>query len=545
MRFIRVVFCVLCVLCGTTLAQSNAIPFVNLALNPTSVTPGSQAFTLTVTGTGFAPTAVLKWNRSPRLTEVISSTELKATINAVDVAKARTASVTVTNPPPGGGTSSAVFFPIRVPSLAVAMTGKQVFSGATVTAVGDFNNDGKLDVVWYGNGLLNVSFGNGNGTFQAPISTTVSQFQVDQLIAGDFNGDGNLDVVAIESMGSSWMGQIYLGNGNGTLTQSGAIGTSSGGGATNFVISADFNHDGYSDLYLTASNLGSQWFSILLGIGDGTFSYGWRYQEQWVGGYGRAAVGDFNGDGKLDIAAPDWSTTEIFLGNGDGNFQNPTTTFGGNDPYLITADMNHDGKLDLILDNCIALGKGDGTFSFARCGAYSGQTAAVGDFNGDGHLDVAVTGAILLGAGDGTFLNSFRINGGGAGEVGDFNNDAMLDMISPNGVLLLQTTAGLSPASLVFGNQNVGTKSSPQTATLTNVGASALVINGISIAGTGYANFKQTNNCGLSLPAETSCTINVTFNPKAVGTFSPSVKVSYKGVGSPLKIALSGTGVTA
>ena len=163
--------------------------------------------------------------------------------------------------------------------------------------------------------------------------------------------------------------------------------------------------------------------------------------------------------------------------------------------------------------------------------------------HGDGNLDVAVTGAILLGAGDGTFLNSFRINGGGAGEVGDFNNDGMLDMISPNGVLLLQTTAGLSTTSLVFGNQNVGTKSSPQTATLTNVGASALVINGISIVGTGYANFKQTNNCGLSLAAGTSCTINVTFNPKAVGTFSPSVKVSYKGVGSPQKVALSGTGV--
>src|SRR6202795_502288 len=207
MRFIRVVFCVLSVLCGTTLAQSNAVPFVNLGLSPTSVAPGSQAFTLTVTGTGFAPTAVLKWNRSPRLTEVISSTELRATINAADVAKARTASVTVTNPPPAGGTSSAVFFPIRVPSLAVAMAGKQVFSGAIVTAVGDFNNDGKLDVVWYGNGLLNVSFGTGNGTFQTPISTTVSSFRVDQLITGDFNGDGKLDVVALESAGSSWMAQ--------------------------------------------------------------------------------------------------------------------------------------------------------------------------------------------------------------------------------------------------------------------------------------------------------------------------------------------------
>jgi IPT/TIG domain len=182
MRLLRVVFCILTVLCAKTRAQSNAIPFVNLALSATSVAPGNGSFTLTVTGTGFAPTASVNWNRTPRLTEVISSTELKATINASDVANARTASITVTNPPPGGGTSNPVFFPIRVPPSGVAMIGKQVFQGASLTAVGDFNNDRKLDVVWSDNILLYVSLGNGDGTFQAPISTTLSSFQVDQLI---------------------------------------------------------------------------------------------------------------------------------------------------------------------------------------------------------------------------------------------------------------------------------------------------------------------------------------------------------------------------
>ncbi len=126
-----------------------AVPFVNLSLVPVSVTPGSPAFTLTVTGTGFASTAVVKWNRSPRLTEVISSTELKATINAFDVAKAGTAWVTVTNPAPGGGTSDVVFFPIRPTFSAVAMAGRQAFSNVSGAVAGWFPQCFAWKWKWY------------------------------------------------------------------------------------------------------------------------------------------------------------------------------------------------------------------------------------------------------------------------------------------------------------------------------------------------------------------------------------------------------------
>jgi len=117
--------CVLVVFCFrvTAAAQSNPVPFINQALVPASIQPGSPTFTLTVNGTGFAPTAVVNWNGSSRLTAAISRSKLKATINSSDVAKASTASITVTNPAPGSGNSNVVFFPIRKPLAEVAMAG--------------------------------------------------------------------------------------------------------------------------------------------------------------------------------------------------------------------------------------------------------------------------------------------------------------------------------------------------------------------------------------------------------------------------------------
>jgi len=184
---------------------------------------------------------------------------------------------------------------------------------------------------------------------------------------------------------------------------------------TNSLVAGDFNGDGKLDL---AASTGAS-ISILLGNGDGTFTVtSFQTTAQFVG---TLVAGDFNGDGKLDLAFPDpfHKLVHLLLGNGDGTFTEVSTTQVGTDPvWAAAADFNGDGKLDLAVVNqssgnvSILLGKGDGTFSrkpSVKVGSKP-NAVTVADFNGDGKLDLAVVNAgsknvsILLGAGDGTFI---------------------------------------------------------------------------------------------------------------------------------------------
>jgi hypothetical protein len=104
------------------------------------------------------------------------------------------------------------------------------------------------------------------------------------------------------------------------------------------------------------------------------------------------------------------------------------------------------------------------------------------------------------------------------------------------------TEVKLSPLGINFGNQKVGTQSSPAPVQLTNLGTTTLKIQQIAIKGTNPADFSQTNNCGNSVPPGGSCTIQVTFTPKAKGKRSASLQVSDNGGGSPQRVRLTGTG---
>jgi hypothetical protein len=209
------------------------------------------------------------------------------------------------------------------------------------------------------------------------------------------------------------------------------------------VASADFNGDGKVDLAIATGNNS---VSMLLGVGDGTFS---KHVEYAVPGHPIAIVtGDFNGDGKMDVATVDEYQSEIsvLLGNGDGTLQIHQEYLTGNHPLaLATADVNGDGHLDIIVadynDNKVAvlLGNGDGTFkAHVDYATGNGPTSvAIGDFNGDGKLDLAVvnntdnTVAILLGNGDGTFQGPVPFPtavGANSVAVGDFNADGKLDV---------------------------------------------------------------------------------------------------------------------
>ena len=106
-------------------------------------------------------------------------------------------------------------------------------------------------------------------------------------------------------------------------------------------------------------------------------------------------------------------------------------------------------------------------------------------------------------------------------------------------------TVSLSPSSVAFGNQSVGTTSAAQTVTLTNTGNATLTITSVTVTGTNATDFAQTNTCGSSVAAGGNCTISVTFTPSASGSRAASLTITDNASGSPQSVSLSGTGVNS
>ncbi len=324
-------------------------------------------------------------------------------------------------------------------------------------AVGDFNGDGKLDLTYISGDI--VILGHGDGTFGPPRQSTV--LAGSGVWTGDFNGDGKVDIAEVDSHGNI---DIRLGDGDGTFqapSENPVAALPSGYSYYNLGM-ADFNRDGRLDLVFVSAEGGASQtagFSVLLGNGDGTV----ELLQSNVTGPGAIpdVVGDFNGDGRLDVVVANTKSDDISVlaGNGDGTFQPAKNTVVTNSylespKQVIAGDFNGDGRLDLVVrlsENEIELllGRGDGTFQAAHDLDVFGVTSMVaGDFNGDGKLDLAMIATtsssssilLLLGRGDGTFQPPMDVQDGtfqypysasgisSSLVAGDFNGDGKLDL---------------------------------------------------------------------------------------------------------------------
>jgi hypothetical protein len=268
---------------------------------------------------------------------------------------------------------------------------------AYAAAVGDFNADGNPDLVVsnVGNGLATISvlMGNGDGTFQLPVTQVVGNYP-SAVVVGDFNGDGNADIAVADRDDNTI--SVLLGNGDGTFQ---AQTTYVSGNSPVALVALSLKGDG--DLDLVAVNASDNTLSVLIGNGDGTF----QAQATYAVGTSPVALAaaDLNGDGNVDLVAANASdnTLSVLLGNGNGTLQPQMTYSTGNSPAaVVTTDLDGDGKVDLVVSNggdntlSVLLGKGDGTFQPAIAipvGAGPGGLAA-GDYNGDGLADVASVG---------------------------------------------------------------------------------------------------------------------------------------------------------
>jgi hypothetical protein len=388
---------------------------------------------------------------------------------------------------------------------------------STAVVLADFNGDGMADlaVVNYStamtDGSVSIFLGAGNGTFTQPTGSPVLVGENPTAIAvGDFNNDGKPDLVVSNSASSNVT--LLLGNGDGTFQP--AILVPAGLDPLGIAV-GDFNGDGNLDIAVI--NSGSNQVSVIPGLGNGTFENAVSTTIS-VGGLRAITVGDFNHDGKPDVAVTATGGVIVAFGNGNGTFSGAVDYATGTGTFAVTSGYfaNASPTLqDLVVvnsqDNTVSVLLANGTNgAFGAATSYPvgtfPQSAVVADFNGDGFQDIAVANegsnnvSILYGNGQGGFAAAVNYAGGTAPvalAAGSFNATGQTDLAvidsssgnvsNPDGAVgiylaLLGSTTSLSVSP------NPDTTGGPVTFTATvtpsNATGSVTFMDGINVEGT-------------------------------------------------------------
>lgn len=307
------------------------------------------------------------------------------------------------------------------------------------------------------------------GAGQRPLSVAVA----------DLNADRHPDIITadVQTAGAGGGVSVLMGNGNGTYRPARIY---DAGRSTLSVVVADFNGDGRPDL---ATGRGSDAVAVLLGNGNGTFQ---RSRTYAVGPSMRSnalAVGDFDGDGHIDLVNADSAFVSVLLGNGDGTFRSPTQ-YQASAAFAVSVavgDFDGDGHQDLAVadgNGGVAVLRGNGDGSFTSQAGYAAQGTAlavvVADLDADGRPDLVVANglyefdlfsedfvSVLLGNGDGTFQPALTYDTGASTSpisvaVGDLDGDGHPDLATAN------QYPGANNASVLLGSGD-GTFQPPTT----------------------------------------------------------------------------------